>query len=72
MNIENQFQPINPQVMYRAPECARIFGIGLSTWWRWSNTGKARRGIKLSPKITVWEGAYLLSLRQSLTAEGQE
>lgn len=66
MRPVDQKHPINPQSLYRAAECARMFGISLTTWWRWSHTGKATRGIKLSPKITVWEGSYLLDLKQQL------
>ena len=58
--------PINPEALYRAHECARLFGISISTWWRWTNTGRAKCGIRLSPKITVWDGAYILELRQEL------
>lgn len=64
-------QAINPEAMYRARECARLFGIGLSTWWHWSNTGKAMRGIRLGPRITVWRGDYLLDLRRKIIAESQ-
>ncbi|MFC6632950.1 helix-turn-helix transcriptional regulator [Microbulbifer taiwanensis] len=62
---------VNPAAMYRAPECARLFGIGLSTWWNWTKTGRAQRGIKLGPKTTVWEGSYLLELKRELIAEAQ-
>ena len=72
MTPEDQPQPINPQALYRAHECARLFGIGLSTWWRWSSSGKARRGARLAPRIVVWEGAYLLELRQRLLAAAEE
>ncbi|SFC31736.1 transcriptional regulator, AlpA family [Microbulbifer thermotolerans] len=64
-------QTINPSAMYRAKECARFYSIGLSTWWHWTKTGKAKRGTKLGPKITVWEGSYLLELKQKLMAEAQ-
>lgn len=70
-NHLNTLQSINPDAMYRASECARYFAVGLSTWWAWSNTGKVQRGIKLGPKITVWEGAYLLKLKQKLISEAQ-
>ena len=64
--------PINPEAMYRAHECARLFGIGLSTWWLWTKVGRAQRGIKIGPKTTVWEGAYLLDLKRKLISEGQD
>lgn len=68
---ETTTETIRPDAMYRARECARFFGVGLSTWWHWTNTGRARRGIKWSPRVTVWEGAYLLELKQQLIAEAQ-
>ena len=64
-------QTINPQAMYRATECARLFGIGRSTWWGWTKSGRAARGIKLGARTTVWEGSYLLELKQKLIAESQ-
>ena len=64
-------QSINPAAMYRARDCARFYSIGLSTWWLWTKTGKAKRGIKLGPQTTVWEGAYLLELKRKLIAEAQ-
>ena len=62
---------IDPAAMYRARECARFYAIGLSTWWLWTKTGKAKRGIKIGPHTTVWEGAYLLELKRKLMAEAQ-
>ena len=67
----NFTQSIEPQALYRAAECARFYSVGLSTWWQWAKTGKAPRGIKLSPKVTVWEGASLLALKQKLITEAQ-
>lgn len=68
----NHLQAINPDACYRARTCADFFGIGLSTWWHWTKTGKAKRGTKLGPKTTVWDGAYLLELKQELIAEARE
>ena len=69
MKTVYQPQTINPDAMYRAPECARFFACGLSTWWHWTKTGRAQRGLKIAPRMTVWEGAYLLELKQRLIAE---
>ena len=71
MRTDNQSQPINPHAMYRAPECARLFGIGLSSWWAWSLQRKIQPGIKLGPRTTVWPGDYLLTLRERLIAESR-
>lgn len=64
-------QAINPHAMYRAKECSRLFGVSLSLWWHWCNTGKAMRGIKLGPRVTVWRGDQLLELRQKIIEEHQ-
>lgn len=64
-------QPINPDAMYRAPACARLFSCGLSTWWHWAKTGKVQRGLRIGPKMTVWPGEYLLELRAKLIEEAE-
>lgn len=69
--LQNHPQSINPDAMYRARDCARLFGIGLSTWWGWSSTGKVQRGIRLGPKTTAWPGSCLLELRRKMIAESQ-
>jgi len=71
-NSQTHPQTINPDAMYRARDCARLFGIGLSTWWGWSSTGKVQRGCRLGPKTTAWPGSYLLELRRKLIAEAQD
>lgn len=38
----------------RAKECAKFFGIGESTFWRWVALGLVPKGISLSPRCTVW------------------
>ena len=69
MQTDNPPQLIHPDSMYRAHECARFFACGLSTWWHWTKTGRAQKGLKIGPRITVWEGAYLLELKQQLITE---
>ena len=69
---ENLSQPINPDVMYRAPACARFFSCGLSTWWSWSKAGRIRKGLKIGPKMTVWPGDYLIKLRKQLIEEAEQ
>ena len=67
----NHPQAINPDAMYRARECARLWNIGLSTWWHWAKTGKVMPGLRVGPKTTVWTGDYLLDLRERLIAEAK-
>lgn len=38
----------------RAKDCAKFFGIGESTFWRWVALGLVPKGIRLSPRCTVW------------------
>lgn len=64
-------QSINPDAMYRARDCARLFSVGLSTWWHWSKTSRIQSGIRLGPKTTAWPGSYLLELKRKLIAESQ-
>lgn len=41
--------------MIRARDIAEMYGIGLSTVWRYSKQGKLPKPYgKLSPKVTVW------------------
>lgn len=62
-------QSINPDAMYRARDCARLWSVGLSTWWHWSKTRKIKPGLRVGPKTTVWPGSYLIELREKLIAE---
>lgn len=68
---QNPSSSINPDAMYRARECAAFYSIGLSTWWYWTKTGKAQRGLKIGPRTTVWPGSYLLELREQLFEHAQ-
>ena len=60
---------VDTSALYRAQDCANFFSIGISTWWSWSRTGKIRPGVKIGPKTTVWEGSYLLQIKQQLLTE---
>ncbi len=62
---------INRDALYRAKDCANLYSVGLSTWWKWVSDGRVKPGIKLGPKTTVWEGEYLLDLRQKFIREAQ-
>ena len=60
---------VDTTALYRAQDCAEFFSIGLSTWWSWSRSGKIRPGIKIGPQTTVWEGSYLLEIKQQLISD---
>lgn len=46
------------------PPIHAILPIGTSTWWRWVAEGKAPKGIKLSPGVTVWRAADIYALAE--------
>jgi prophage regulatory protein len=45
----------------RPKDCARLLGIGLSTFWRWAAEGRFPKGIRLSNRATVWRREVLES-----------
>jgi predicted DNA-binding transcriptional regulator AlpA len=58
----------------RAKECASFLGIGVSTFWRWVAKGIVPKGIRLTPRCTVWPVEILQGLisRQNTTGGGRE
>ena len=46
----------------RAKEAAAYLGIGLSTFWLWVKQGKILPPIRHSPRVSVWQAAYILHL----------
>ena len=46
----------------RAKECAKFLGIGVSTFWRWEAKGIVPKGIRLTPRCTVWPVEVLQDL----------
>lgn len=38
----------------RIGDILRFIPIKAPTWWKWVRTGKAPKGIKFGPNITVW------------------
>ena len=68
---------IDPDRLYRTREIigndkskppteAVLVNIAPSTWWKWVAEGRISKGIKLSPRVTVWPGSELLKLREGL------
>lgn len=45
----------------RAKQVAAFLGIGLSTLWSYASDkdGRIKKPTKLSPKISVWDAAYI-------------
>ena len=55
----------------RDKDAAAYLGIKPSTLWRWAQQGKIARGIRLSPRCTVWRIADLDAfLEQQAAAQG--
>lgn len=71
MPVNLKHSSIDLQAFYRAKECARIFGVGVSSWHRWVEQGRVKRPIRLAPRTVAWEGSYLIELRERLIAECQ-
>ena len=53
----------------RAKDAAKFLGIGLSTFWRWSQQGKLPHGICLSARCTVWRREDLEAFIERQTAQ---
>lgn len=49
-----------------SPPVPAILPIGESTWWRWIQEGKAPKGMKLSPGVTVWRAEDVYALAEKL------
>lgn len=64
--------PRDPDAFVRPAECARFLGIGLSTLWSWSSTGKLPKPIKLGPKTSVWQAGIIRNLQKQLIEQGQQ
>jgi len=53
----------------RAKEAAALLGLGLSTFWKWSSEGKLPKGIRLSPRATVWRLSDLEAFLEKAAGE---
>lgn len=49
-----------------APPIPAIIPIGESTWWRWIQEGRAPKGLKLSPGVTVWRADDVYALAEKM------
>ncbi len=66
--------PIKNQELgfYRVPQITELLCISKSTWWLWVQNGKAPKGRKLSPGVTVWSRSDIHTFMEKLGAEGSE
>lgn len=46
-----------------------IVPVGASTWWRWVNSGKAPKPVKLSERVTAWRAE---DIHAFLAAQGKQ
>ncbi len=54
--MSKSVQPMNLSFL-RESQILQLIPVSKSTFRRWINEGKFPRGIKLSPRITVWLSA---------------
>ncbi len=46
----------------RLPTVLKVFPVSKSTWWSGIAAGRFPRGIKLSPRVTVWRASDIREL----------
>lgn len=54
---------------YRVPQITELLCISKSTWWLWVQNGRAPKGRKLSPGVTVWNRAEIHAFIENLSKE---
>ncbi|MGM8226154.1 helix-turn-helix transcriptional regulator [Cellvibrio sp. ARAG 10.3] len=63
-NIQNQAIGF-----YRVQQITELLCISKSTWWLWVQNGRAPKGRKLSPGVTVWNRADIHALIENPPGE---
>lgn len=56
-SVRNPMEPHNipsPGYVRQAQLLGNVRPIGATTLWRWVNSGRFPKPIKLSPRVTVW------------------
>lgn len=63
--------PIKSQDLgvYRVAQITELLCISKSTWWLWVQNGKAPKGRKLSPGVTVWSRADIHAFMAGLSTD---
>lgn len=54
---------------YRVPQIIALLSISKSTWWLWVQNGRAPKGHKLSPGVTVWKRSDIHAFIDRLASE---
>jgi hypothetical protein len=66
---------LSPDALYRLSQIVKrpgsddtaIIPVAPSTWWEGIRNGIYPKGIKLSPRVTVWRGRDLIALVEGVT-----
>lgn len=67
MTTENTNTQNQPERLLRAvPHITDRMGISRSAWWKGVKDGKYPKGIKLSPRVTVWKESQINELIANL------
>lgn len=66
--MENQATQTHQDRLLRVPQITDRMGISRSGWWKGVRDGKFPKGIKLSPRVTVWKSSQIDAL---ITGIGQ-
>lgn len=59
----------SPTGFYRVSQITELLCISPSTWWLWVQKGRAPKGHKLSPGVTVWKRSDIEAFIEKLTDE---
>lgn len=54
--------------LLRLPQVLQVIPVGKSAWWNGIREGRYPRGVKLSPRVTVWSSHEILALVDSCIA----
>lgn len=54
---------------YRVSQITDLLCISKSTWWLWVQNGRAPKGRKLSPGVTVWKRSDIHAFIEQLDTE---
>jgi predicted DNA-binding transcriptional regulator AlpA len=68
---EPRLLPLPATGFLRLKDVLRFIPVSDTTWWRWIQEGKAPRGRKLGPAITVWKAEEIRDLIKRLGEEAQ-
>jgi len=56
--------------LLRVREVADMIGVGVTTVWEWSRSGRLPKPFRLSARLTVWKESEIQRFIAELTREG--